>query len=177
MRRRTNALEEQNFKKKFWFATPKLFTFFLLFLSIIPVSLTGYAGIRPCIILIPVFYWGIFRPQSFSVSAAFFLGLFLDFSDNTPLGVNALIVAFFYMFLDSQRRFLSSKPFVFVWTGFALFSFLFYFLKWFCTAVCYSRFSPFHLFFFSWLLLVLLYPFIAWFCTLIHLFLTEKEDD
>ena len=177
MHGRTDSLKAEPLKKRLWFSLPAVFTLLVLFVSLIPVSFTGYAGVRPCLIYIPVFYWAVFRPYSFSVRAAFLFGLILDYTNNEPLGINVLILLLFYLTVQSQRRFLMTKSFVSVWAGFSFLCFAVYCVKWFLTAVYYARFPYFLPVFFSWVLLVFLYPPIAGLCARTHFFLTEKEND
>lgn len=114
---------------KFRQYSPKLLTILILLFSVAPTYLPGYSSVRPYLTLIPVFYWAVYRPYDFSVFSAFITGLFLDFLDGTPLGVNTLVFTLFYLTTKTHRRYLLGKSFVFVWFGFALFSFGAYFLN------------------------------------------------
>ncbi len=174
---RDYALKEEPFSKKVLRQIPKAFTAAVLLLSVLPVSFGGYASVRAPLIFIPLFYWLIFRPYSFSAFAAFLFGLAADFLENAPLGVNSLILLAFFVFASSQRRFLTNKPFAFVWVGFGLISLSCLILKWLVVSIWYARFLPFSLTFVSWLLLFLLYPFVAWVCAKLHIYLLEKEND
>lgn len=171
------SLEKEPWEKKIWRRLPKLFTVFVLLVSVLPLSFAGYASVRAPIVLIPVFYWVIFRPHSFSAFAVFLLGIALDFLENTPLGINSLFLLAFFLFSASQRRFLTNKPFIFLWVGFGIICFSCLLFKWLVVSVMCARFLPLSLTFVSWLLLVLLYPFVAWLCARLHLFLSEKEND
>lgn len=82
---------------KFRQYSPKLLTILILLFSVAPTYLPGYSSVRPYLTLIPVFYWAVYRPYDFSVFSAFATGLFLDFLDGTPLGVNTLVFTLFYL--------------------------------------------------------------------------------
>lgn len=155
--------------------SPKILTVLILLFSIAPTYLPGYSSVRPCLTLIPIFYWAVYRPADFSVLSAFFTGLFLDLLEGTPLGINTLVFTVFYLTTDSQRRFLIGRPFILVWFGFAVLSFFAYFLKWLFVSINYAVFTPVSIAFVSYLLLLLSYPVIAWPCVKLHLYLADKE--
>lgn len=160
---------------KFRQYSPKLLTILILLFSVAPTYLPGYSSVRPYLTLIPVFYWAVYRPYDFSVFSAFITGLFLDFLDGTPLGVNTLVFTLFYLTTKTHRRYLLGKSFVFVWFGFALFSFGAYFLKWLFVSINYAVFTPVTIAFISYLLLLLCYPLVSWPCAALHLYLLDKE--
>lgn len=160
---------------KFRQYSPKLLTILILLFSVAPTYLPGYSSVRPSLTLIPVFYWAVYRPYDFSILSAFITGLFLDFLDGTPLGVNTLIFTLFYLLTKTQRRYLLGKPFVFVWFGFAVLSLGAYFLKWLFVSINYAVFTPIAVAFISYLLLLLCYPLLSWPCAALHLYLLDKE--
>lgn len=82
---------------KFRQYSPKLLTILILLFSVAPTYLPGYSSVRPYLTLIPVFYWAVYRPYDFSIFSAFVTGLFLDFLDGTPLGINTLVFTLFYL--------------------------------------------------------------------------------
>ncbi|MBO4675789.1 MAG: rod shape-determining protein MreD [Elusimicrobiaceae bacterium] len=154
---------------------PKLLTLLILLFSVAPTYLPGYSTVRPYLTLIPVFYWAVYRPYDFSVLTAFLFGLFLDFIDGTPLGINTLVFTLFYLTVQIQRRYLSGKSFMFVWFGFAVFSFAAYFFKWLFVSINYAVFTPVSTAFISYVLLLLCYPIVSWPCAWLHVYLLDKE--
>lgn len=154
---------------------PKLMTLLILLFSVAPTYLPGYSTVRPYLTLVPVFYWAVYRPEDFSVLSAFIFGLFLDFIDGTPLGVNTLVFTVFYLAVQTQRRYLIGKSFVFIWFGFAILSFGAYFFKWLFVSINYAVFTPMTTAFISYILLLLCYPVASWPCALLHVYLSDKE--
>ena len=155
--------------------SPKLLTLFILLFSVAPTYLPGYSTVRPYLTLIPVFYWAVYRSYDFSVVSAFIFGLFLDFIDGTPLGVNTLVFTLFYLAVYTQRRYLIGKSFVFIWFGFAVLSFGAYFLKWLFVSINYAAFTPVITAFISYVLLLLSYPVVSWPCAWLYVYLSDKE--
>ncbi len=117
----------------------------------------------------------IYRPYDFSILSAFAAGVFLDFLDGTPLGINTLVFTLFYLTAGSQRRFLAGRPFSFVWFGFAVFSAGACFLKWLFVSINYAVFTPVLIAFISYLLLLLCYPLVSWPCAKLHVYLSDRE--
>lgn len=155
--------------------SPKILTFLILLFSIAPTYIPGYSSVRPVLLMVPLFYWAIYRPYSFSVISAFFTGMAIDLLESTPLGVNTLVATLFYIAADSQRRFLINRTFPVVWFGFAVLSFGAYFLKWFFVSLNLAVFTPIGPAFISYVLLVLSYPIVVWPCAKLHLYLLDKE--
>lgn len=155
--------------------SPKLLTLLILLFSAAPTYLPGYSSVRPYLMLVPVFYWAVYRPEDFSVLSAFLFGLFLDFLDGTPLGVNTLVFTLFYLILQTQRRYLIGKSFSFVWFGFAVLSFGAYFFKWLFVSINYAAFTPVLTAFISYVLLLLCYPVLSWPCARLYVYLLDKE--
>ena len=160
---------------KFRQYSPKILTLLILLFSVAPTYLPGYSTVRPYLTLIPVFYWAVYRPYDFSVISAYLTGLFLDFLDGTPLGINTLVFSLFYLVLQTQKRYLIGKSFVLVWFGFAVLSFGAYFLKWLFVSINYAAFTPITTAFISYILLILCYPVVSWPCARLHVYLSDKE--
>lgn len=155
--------------------SPKILTVLILLFSVAPTYLPGYSSVRPSLTLVPVFYWAVYRPYDFSILSAFATGVFLDFLDGTPLGINTLVFTLFYLTVGSQRRFLAGRPFSFVWFGFAVFSAGACLLKWLFVSINYAVFTPVLIAFISYLLLLLCYPLVSWPCAKLHIYLSDRE--
>jgi len=92
----------------------------LFILSSIPLDFFHLGEIRPSFMLIAVYYMTILRPSRMSSIMVFLLGLALDLISSFPLGLNALILVSVQWLVRSQRRFLLSQTFKFMWVGFFL---------------------------------------------------------
>lgn len=179
--RTSYAIAKPTFKEQvrefMWFNIPKFFTYFVILVSFCPISISKLSDIRPCLAMAPIFYWAVYRPHSFSAKDAFIVGLVLDFFETTPLGLNTLVMTLFYILSNSQRRFLFTHPFGFVWCIFGLFGCAGYVLKWLLASVNYATFLPFKIVFISQFLVFLFYPLICPFCDKLHRILRDHEND
>jgi rod shape-determining protein MreD len=96
---------------------------FILFLGLLPWNITSLSPINANLVLIPIYYWTLYRPRLMSVWAVAALGLIGDLLGVTPyLGVEMLTALVGYRVAVSQRRVFAGAPFVIVWAGFLLMS-------------------------------------------------------
>ena len=64
----------------------------------------------PCI-----YYWRIYRPESFMKGFVFLTGLIVDLLVMAPFGLHAFLYVAVIMFVDAQRGFLSQRHFRELW--------------------------------------------------------------
>lgn len=95
----------------------------IFLLGVAPMPLKTLGLLHPPVILIPLFFWALYRPAFMPPTLIFLLGLFQDILAGTPLGLNALIYVGLHWFVLSQRTFLLSQGFFLTWWGFALSAF------------------------------------------------------
>jgi rod shape-determining protein MreD len=91
----------------------------LLVVSLFPLTLGGYAEIRPAFILMAIYYWAIARPGIFTLPRVFILGIVFDLLAGFPLGLNTAIFVLAYWVTSTQRKFLLGQGFFVVWAAFA----------------------------------------------------------
>jgi rod shape-determining protein MreD len=93
----------------------------LLFLSILPWDTHTLSPVNANLVLIPIYYWTLYRPRLMSIWAVAALGLLTDFLGGM-LGVNMLTFLIGYRVAVSQRKIFAGAPFIIVWAGFLLMS-------------------------------------------------------
>lgn len=136
----------------------------LLLLSFLPLPLEDIGPIRPNLLLIPVFYWAIYRPDLFGLGSAFFLGLVCDLMGGTALGVTSLSFVIAFISTGGQRRFFHGKSFAVSWWGFSIVAAGALSIQWFFSSLLHSSLLPLSPVFFSYLVLLAFYPIIGWVC-------------
>lgn len=93
----------------------------LLFLfGLAGLGIAHIVEVKPCFILMAVYYWSIFRPTILPPPSVFAIGLVIDVLSGLPVGLNAAILVAAQWIVWGQRRYLASQSFVVLWTGFAL---------------------------------------------------------
>lgn len=119
------------------------------------------AFIGPSLAFAVLFYWALYVPDRFGITAAFISGLIADLVFIMPLGSLTLVFTAAYQTVKSLRRFLVQKPFYVVWLGFTVLSAAAHFVLWTIISVMFGTtaaiFPVIINFFFS----VALYPFMA----------------
>lgn len=95
----------------------------MLFVGVLPWNTTTLSPVNTNLVLIPIYYWTLYRPRLMSIWAVATLGLIGDLLGVTPfLGVEMLTVLVGYRVAVSQRKVFAGAPFIFVWAGFLLMS-------------------------------------------------------
>lgn len=100
--------------------TPALLGVLAALTANFPVSFFGNLGVTPLLSLMPLYFWGIVRPDLISPFWAFLLGLLEDFLSGGPPGVWAASYVAAYAFLDYQRDMLAGLSGVGALVGFAI---------------------------------------------------------
>ena len=140
---------------------PLLSSLLLLFLSYVPMDFLLFNNIRPAVTLVCAYFWMIHRPDIFNLLSVYFLGLVDDIISNVPFGTNIFTLLVLYLLISNLSRFLSGKPFIITWYGFAIISLVVFFTKWLILSVYYAQFLPFSIVSFSFMFTVAAYPFIS----------------
>ncbi len=86
--------------------------------------------ISPWLVLIAIWFWGLYRADLVPVWFIFCVGLLGDFySGNIPYGTHPVIFVLGYLILLPQRRFIISQNFLMQWLLFSIFAFFSYLLR------------------------------------------------
>lgn len=154
-----------------WFARASLvqgFTLLLLILSMVSLALPYTGTIKPLLILIPIYYWGLYRPSFISLFAVFAFGILIDLLANYPVGLHAALFVIAGLVIRSQRLFMLGQPYLMVWLGFAIVSTSVYVAQWLFFMLIHMRFMPVQDLLASNVMAILLYPAIAAILTVMH---------
>lgn len=146
----------------------QIFLIFLLLLSLVSFSLPHTDAVKPLFILIPLYYWNIYRPSLVPIVYVFVLGLLVDFVLGFPVGLHAALFVILHLVLKSQRLFLMGQPYLMFWLGFAIVSTSLYALEWLFFTLRYLSFMPISDVFASNVITILLFPIIALILTFIQ---------
>ena len=147
-----------------WFARASLvqsFTLFLLLLSMVSLSLPYTGTIKPLLILVPLYYWNLYRPSFIPLFAAFAFGILIDLLAHYPVGLHAALFVVVGLVIKSQRLFMLGQPYLMIWLGFAIVSTSVYAAQWLFFMLIHMRFMPLTDLFASNAISILLYPAIA----------------
>ena len=156
---------------------PFITSVLLVMLSALPVYVPSYGQIAVDIGLVTVFYWAIYRPDLFSVLAAFALGLWQDILVGSPIGLNALILLLVNWAVVSQRTFFQGKAFAVIWWSFSLVALIAALMSWVIVcALNLTIISPLPVLFQS-LLTIGAFPFMAWFLARVQHAVLRRLDD
>ncbi len=98
-------------------------TFALFLLTLCSFSIPHTGQVRPFFLLMAIYYWSVFRPTLVPPSAAFGMGLLVDFLSGLPGGLTAGLLVAVQWIVRGQRRYLMGQSYVVLWTGFAMVAF------------------------------------------------------
>ena len=111
------------------FCVPQLLTFVFFILPIIPINTSIFSSLTPALLLIPIYYWSIFRPNVCPPALVFVYGLAIDIISGGLLGFYAILYLSVQTFVKFQRQLLIKQSFFTIWGGFALLSLIFVFVE------------------------------------------------
>jgi len=105
-------------------------TCLLLILSLVSFSLPFTGAIRPLFILIPLYYWSVYRPTIMPLLWVFALGLLIDLIMGVPVGLHAALFVIAHFIIKTQRLFLMGQPYMMLWLGFMIVCMSVFAVKW-----------------------------------------------
>src|SRR3954463_13741875 len=94
----------------------------LLFLGLLPWNTHALGPMNANLVLIPIYYWTLYRPRLMSVWAVAAIGLLSDLFGGPMIGINMASFLIGYRVAVSQRKIFAGAPFIIVWGGFLLMS-------------------------------------------------------
>jgi len=100
-------------------AIPVTLCVFLMLLSATPAPFSSLP-VYPNILLISLFFFVLYAPDTLPMLALFFLGMLADVILSTPLGLHATLAVLARQFLLPLRRVLSRQAFRVLWAAFAM---------------------------------------------------------
>ncbi|MBU6234863.1 MAG: rod shape-determining protein MreD [Alphaproteobacteria bacterium] len=93
------------------------FTLLLAAVSMQSFELSSLLTINMLLLLHPLYFWGMYRPQIFPVWLVFLLGFLIDLISGRLLGLNAFLLVFIQQLIMRQQRYLLSQPFATQWAA------------------------------------------------------------
>ena len=106
-----NSLTWRRFGIRLRLLTPGALTLAAVFVSVVPVGLSGLPEVTPFFALMAVYHWSIYRPELLPAPVVFVLGLAQDGLTGGPLGLFALILIVVYGLVSTQRGHSWEGPF------------------------------------------------------------------
>ncbi len=140
---------------------PLISAIFLMLIAYVPIHIPFSKFLRPDVGMICVYFWALYRRDLFGPISVAILGIIIDSLGAVPCGVNMFVFIFIYVMSVTYGTFVNTKPFVISWLGFAIISFIAFFVKWLLMSVYYSLFLSVPGIFIGYIATVLLYPLIA----------------
>lgn len=99
---------------------PLGFGFFGILLGMLPLRLDAGVGFTPLFALMPIYFWGLFRPAILPPGSAFGLGLAQDLLTGAPVGLHALVFMLAFALVVAQRPLFSQRLLQGAWFGFGV---------------------------------------------------------
>ncbi len=137
---------------------PLIFSLLVIIISYAPIHIHGLFYVKPSLVYILIYCWGVNYCDDFSYGGVVCCGLLEDLLGASFFGANSLCYILFYHFTVTNRKYIAWKDFRYSWTGFALLSLPALTLKWVLVSLKSSAIIDFGPTFFSWMILCLLFP-------------------
>ncbi len=99
---------------------PACITILLMLLTEAPLGIAGQATLLPAVALCSVWFWSVFRPETFPPPVVFAVGALLDLLGYLPLGVGVFTLLCVHGVALALRRGLARRGFVWIWLVFGV---------------------------------------------------------
>lgn len=156
--------------------TPFLVSFFLLLIGLFPVRVSFLTQLHMPLVFISLFYWIIFRPDLLPPVVVFLLGVCSDLFYQNPLGLHAFSFLLFYLVVKSQRRFLTSRSFSFLWSAFVVFLIPLFIVEWLLASLLFMHFLGFWTMIGQAVLVIGVFPLVAGVCAWLYRRFLEVDE-
>jgi len=133
----------------------------MILFSLVSFSLPYSDSIRPFFILMPIYYWSIYRPSIMPIIILFSIGLIIDFVSGFPIGLHAALFVIVNLVVKQQRLFLMGQPYPMFWMGFAIIALSVFAAQWLFFSVINLRLIDITDTIASAFITILFFPFIA----------------
>lgn len=143
-------------------AAPGVITLFVTLIAAIPLGIPYYGPIAPVLVLMPVYYWTVHRPDLMPFWLVFLAGVLHGVLTGAPLGLHAAVLLLCQALVMAQRRFLAGKSFFVLWWGFLVTAVVATTLEWLFFGLFLTAPMPPEPVAFRALLTTALFPLFAW---------------
>ena len=133
-----------------------------------PLPSTGFESVGTFSTLCVVYFWSLYRPDLFSISTVFVIGLVYDALAGLPLGVTPLTLLLVRNVLVTQQRFFLARSFPVVWACFILLAPAALLFRWLLVSLWWGTLFPFAPVMVELLLTLALYPPASWLLGRLH---------
>ncbi len=137
---------------------------FLLNTASFSSALGGTA--KPPFVLMAVYYWSIYRPSLMPVWFLFVVGITMDLLGGLPPGLTAITLVAAGWIISNQRRFFMAQPFIMIWLGFIMVSWICIVFQWLIHGILYPGWPSLRLAIFTVGYGALLFPVIVFILSL-----------
>lgn len=130
--------------------------------DVLPVHGTGLESVASFTTLGVVYFWSLYRPELFSITATFATGLIHDALAGLPIGVTSLVLLLVRNLLVTQQRFFLARSFPVIWACFMLLAPVALLCRWLLVSLWWGTLFPLSPIAVELLLTLALYPLISW---------------
>lgn len=123
---------------------------------------------KPYFVLMPVFYWSIYRPTLIPPFLCFVMGMTIDILGGMPPGLNAFMIVLLQWLIKDQRRFLMAQSYGTIWGIFAFVCLGVLTLQWVLYGISNWGWPSYEPVLKSTALTALLFPFVTWVHIAVH---------
>ncbi len=138
---------------------PFLSSFFILVLSF---SIPTFYNVKPMLVLIPIFFWGMKKAAYFDFISVMLFGFIQDFMDGTQFGFNMFMFLTIYFMVYYQKILPLDTSFTMSYIGFSTITFVLFLMKYFVISIMFVNNIDFFSIILSWAILILFYPVLNW---------------
>jgi rod shape-determining protein MreD len=143
-------------------ATPSASALFMALIGISAWPVPYLGSVMPPLAFIALFYWSAHRPDLFSPSIAFSIGLLNDLINSTPLGLSAFLFTVAHQIIWRQRGIFAGHSFFMLWAGFALAASAMMLAQWILLGVVNWQITPFLPALTQTVLAIIIFPLPCW---------------
>lgn len=157
-------------------AVPALSALVIVLIGVVPLRIPLFGPISPLLTLIPIYYWGVHRPDLMPFSVVFLVGVFHDILIGAPLGVHSFVYLVCHYLVIGQRRVLSAKNVLVLWWGFVVVTVLAVTLEWAVFTLLALTLMPVEPLAFRVLITSALFPLFGWIMIQLHRFVVPTPS-
>lgn len=149
-------------------ALPLVTGLLAVLVDVLPVQGTGMESVGSFTTLAVVYFWSLYRPELFSITATFLSGLVYDALTGLPLGASSLVLLLVRQLIVTQQRFFLARSFPVIWACFLLLAPVAVLSRWLLVCLWWGTLFPLGPVLVELLLTLALYPMVSWLLGRLH---------